>query len=171
MHLCQHRSNRRDSMKPPPVKTLHGWHVAGISDATLDDCTLIIATYQRPRDVLDLMQQINNLASKPFEVIVVDGSTNSETEQKLLDWTTRLSPSFDLVYARSPAGLTRQRNVGIDLSSGKYVFFLDDDCIPQGNYFREVRSVFEKDEHIMTRPSRSYDLQTLGRDSANGRSP
>jgi len=133
-------------MKPPPVKTIHGWHVPGISDATLDDCTLIIATYQRPHDVSDLVEKINSLASKPFEVIVVDGSTNSETEQKLLEWTTRLSPSFDLVYAKSPAGLTRQRNVGIELSSGKYVFFLDDDCIPQGDYFREVRNVFEKDE-------------------------
>jgi GT2 family glycosyltransferase len=132
-------------MKPRSIKKLHGWRIEGISDATLADCSLIIATYQRPDDVSNLVEKIDALPSRPFEVIVVDGSADSETEQKLLDWTARFDPSFNLIYARSPAGLTRQRNIGIDLSSGKYLFFLDDDCVPQRNYFPEIRSVFEKD--------------------------
>jgi GT2 family glycosyltransferase len=132
-------------MKAQNTKSLPGWRIEGTFKTTLADCSLIIATYQRPDEISDLVDRIDSLPHKPFEVIVVDGSPGRETEERLLDWTSHVKASFNFIYARCPAGLTRQRNAGIDLSIGKYVFFLDDDCFPQGSYFKEIRRVFVED--------------------------
>jgi glycosyltransferase involved in cell wall biosynthesis len=133
-------------MSVQSIKTpLPGWRIEGASTSTFSDCSLIIATYQRPNEVLELVERIDELSSKPFEVIVVDGSPGWETEVKLRSWTAQVKADFDLTYVKCPAGLTRQRNAGIDLTSGNYVFFLDDDCLPQANYFAEIRRVFHKD--------------------------
>jgi GT2 family glycosyltransferase len=138
--------NVQRGMSVQSIKTpLPGWRIEGASTSTFSDCSLIIATYQRPNEVLELVERIDELSSKPFEVIVVDGSPGWETEEKLRSWTAQVKADFDLTYVKCPAGLTRQRNAGIDLTSGNYVFFLDDDCLPQANYFAEIRRVFHKD--------------------------
>ncbi len=49
------------------------------------------------------------------------------------------------MYVESPPGLTRQRNVGVDISTRRYVFFLDDDAVPLSGYFRETARVFDSD--------------------------
>ena len=79
-------------------------------------------------------------------VIVVDGSPDRRTEEAARAWAGSNHAPFDLTYIASPAGLTRQRNVGLDAAEGDYLFFLDDDCLPKPGYFREIRRVFTEDE-------------------------
>jgi glycosyltransferase involved in cell wall biosynthesis len=81
----------------------------------------------------------------PAEVVVVDASPTDETEQVLLEIADSSCLPFELIYVRSPKGLTRQRNAGIDISTRQIAFFLDDDALPMGEYFAEVRQVFIDD--------------------------
>jgi glycosyltransferase involved in cell wall biosynthesis len=92
-----------------------------------------------------LLRLLATFSDVPREVIVVDGSPSSEVEDELLPWAEKSSLPFDLVFIRSPAGLTRQRNVGIDASSREFVFFLDDDSVPQPGYFQAIRQLFLAD--------------------------
>lgn len=132
-------------MSSQPETGLPGWRVDGTLEATLGDCTLIVPTYRRPNQISELLQTVNEMPHRPAEVVVVDASPESDTERTISEWIAHENLSFDLIYARCPKGLTRQRNAGIDLSSREYIFFLDDDCLPKGDYFEEIRRVFAED--------------------------
>ena len=123
-----------------------GWRVARQQSGALEDCSLIIATYERPKQISQLLDRLLTLDDCPAEILVVDGSRNRESESALLSQIASRQLRFDLIYVKSLAGLTRQRNVGIDVSTRRYVYFLDDDCLPSHGYFSAIRSVFEYDE-------------------------
>jgi glycosyltransferase involved in cell wall biosynthesis len=78
----------------------------------------------------------------PAEVAVVDGSRNRRTEQAVQHWRAGARPPYDLLYVEGPTGLTLQRNIGIDATGREFVFFLDDDCVPEPRYFRAIRDIF-----------------------------
>ena len=124
---------------------LPGWHQPAARPPALADCSLVVATYRRPAGLVTLLQQIQGLPDPPAEVVVVDGSPEHETGAPLAAWARAVELPFELRYVRSPAGLTRQRNVGIDATTGALVFFLDDDCEPLPGYFTAMRAVFHSD--------------------------
>jgi len=82
-----------------------------------------------------LLEHLVSRSDCPAEVIVVDGAPEDD---QLAMW----AKTHNIVYLRSPAGLTRQRNLGVDASTGEFVFFLDDDCRPLPGYFRIIREAF-----------------------------
>jgi GT2 family glycosyltransferase len=124
------------------VHMLGGWKKRSLLPGGMDDCSLIIPTFRRPREVVELLTSLVNVSRPPAEVIIVDGSPGTEPESAVHAWTRVNKTKFDLLFIRAPAGLTRQRNIGIDASTRDIVFFLDDDCIPDEGYFETVRAVF-----------------------------
>ena len=127
------------------LQILSGWVKRASRPGALEDCTLIVPTYNRPREISGLLRLLAEFSGVPGEVVVVDGTPSSEVENELLPWAEKSSLPFDLLYIRSPTGLTRQRNVGIDACSREFVFFLDDDSVPRPGYFRTVRQVLLSD--------------------------
>jgi GT2 family glycosyltransferase len=127
------------------VRTLRGWREPAEEQPVLEDCTLVVPTYQRPDDVIGLLDALDQLPDPPGEVVFVDGSRDERTAEALAARRGTRRHRFDLAYVRSEAGLTRQRNVGIDASTREFVFYLDDDCRPEPGFFREIRDVFGKD--------------------------
>lgn len=111
----------------------------------MDDCCLIIPTYNRPQEVLSLLEALCERKDAPGEVVIPDGSTDTVLDRQLRGWIEERAPHFDLVYVKCPPGLTRQRNIGIDISTRDIVFFLDDDSAPLDDYFTKIRSVFVND--------------------------
>ncbi len=75
----------------------------------------------------------------------MDGSPGPETADAVESWAGENSLPFDLMFVDSPSGLTRQRNVGVDASAAEFVFFLDDDCIPEPGYFSAIRAAMRSD--------------------------
>jgi len=129
----------------PDLKKLPGWRMPRSAPGALAGCSLIVPTYRRPREVAALLEQLAELPDPPEEAVVVDGTPGSEVEQTAARFASGRGLAFDLIYVRAPQGLTRQRNAGIDVSSGRYVFFLDDDALPFPGYFSEMRRAFEAD--------------------------
>jgi GT2 family glycosyltransferase len=124
---------------------LSGWRAAGQERGAIEDCSLVVATYDRHAEVFRLLEALLQLPDVPGEVVVVDGSPSRKLGAELARWLESRVVAYDLVYVESPPGLTRQRNVGVDVSTRPLVFFLDDDAVPQPGYFREVARVFEDD--------------------------
>lgn len=124
---------------------LEGWRKPGSGEDALADCALVVATYKRPKEIVVLLEKLTGLPDPPAEVVVVDGSPDDASGQVVAEWAKKHAPPFELVYVKSPTGLTRQRNVGVDASTKEFVFFLDDDCLPEAGYFREIRDVFRAD--------------------------
>lgn len=129
----------------PESKTLEGWRKAGRTRGAFDDCSALIPTYNRFPQVIRLLEAISNLPDRPAEAVVVDGHPSGKLSEQLRQWAESRTLNFDLVYVHSEPGLTRQRNVSIDTSSGAYLFFFDDDTVPEPGYFDAMRRVFEND--------------------------
>ncbi len=127
------------------MTTLPGWRVSPAREGALDDCCLVVATYNRHDEVIRLLDSLLDIPDAPAEVVLVDGHPSRELGALLRRWIDSHCAPFELAYVESPPGLTRQRNVGVDISSRDYVFFLDDDAVPLPGYFSEMRRVFLTD--------------------------
>jgi len=92
--------------------------------------SVIIPTFNRFKYLLNAIESVRNQTKKPEQIIVVnDGSTQSEyyTHDFGNDITLiHLSKnSKEILGQKSPGGI--QRNIGLQIATGEYIAFLDDD--------------------------------------------
>ncbi|HEX6534334.1 MAG TPA: glycosyltransferase [Gemmatimonadaceae bacterium] len=127
------------------ITVLGGWRRDAREPGGIAGCSLVVPTYRRPAEMVKLLEHLCGLPDVPAEVVVVDGTPGDETDRAIAAWARGAALPFDLAVVRSPAGLTRQRNVGIDATTGALVFFLDDDCLPHPGYFAAIRAVYDAD--------------------------
>ena len=98
----------------------------------------------RPKPLLTLLQSVLEQSCYPDEILIIDGSTNDETQKVLVE-----KPFLNLHYFKVPPehrGLTKQRNYGIARvnRSSEIVCFLDDDTVLTSDYFEKLLDVYTK---------------------------
>jgi len=110
--------------------------------------SLIICTYMRPQSVLQLLQSVREQTLYPDEILIIDGSTNQETEHVLTE--NQFQHLHYFAVPPEDRGLTKQRNYGIDRvgKEMEVVCFLDDDTILERDYFEEVIKTFKENPGI-----------------------
>jgi GT2 family glycosyltransferase len=111
--------------------------------------SLIVCTYMRPQPLLKLLQSVEVQTVCPNDILIIDASTNSETEIILKEKTFQNLKYFKVDNVHR--GLTKQRNFGINLVSdeSEIVCFLDDDIVLNSNYFEVlIKSYSEKPDAI-----------------------
>lgn len=106
--------------------------------------TLCICTFRRPVELNKLITELLNFVYLPKEIIIVDGSGDSESYNSVREMIISCGRDINFIYIFSPAGLTLQRNVGLDISNGKVIHYIDDDCIPFIDYFQVIDNFFDK---------------------------
>ena len=132
----------------------------------------------RPQSVLQLLQSVQQQTVYPNEILIIDGSTNQETE--LLLEENQFQHLHYFAVPPDQRGLTKQRNYGIervgisrDLSHNQIeiVCFLDDDTVLESNYFEEIIRTFKENQEItgvggvainenswaLAKPNKKYD--------------
>lgn len=92
--------------------------------------SVIIPSYNRFKYLLNAIESCRKQTYKPLQIIVVnDGST--QPEYKTYDFGDDVTVihlsrnSFDIFGQKSPGGI--QRNIGMQIATGEYIAFLDDD--------------------------------------------
>ncbi|WP_196830373.1 glycosyltransferase family 2 protein [Flavobacterium sp. CG_9.1] len=110
--------------------------------------SLIICTYMRPKSLMNLLKSVTEQTVHPEEILIIDGSTTTATEQ-LLDKNKFNNLHYYLV-PESHRGLTKQRNYGITKVSttSEIIAFLDDDTELTPNYFEELVKTFTNDPTV-----------------------
>jgi GT2 family glycosyltransferase len=105
--------------------------------------SLIICTYMRPKPLLELLGSVKAQTCYPDEILIIDGSTNQETEQ-IISQNQFDNLQYFLV-SQADRGLTRQRNFGIDKTADDIdiVCFLDDDTVLEKEYFENLISTYQ----------------------------
>jgi len=105
--------------------------------------SLVICTYMRPKAILTLLKSVALQTLYPNEILVIDGSTNSETESVLSENTFHSLSYFKVDEANR--GLTKQRNFGISKvdKSNDVVCFLDDDVVLESDYFQQLITTYQ----------------------------
>lgn len=96
----------------------------------------------RPKPLLQLLQSVQKQTVYPNEILIIDGSLNTETQEIL-----ELNPFENLKYflvSNQDRGLTKQRNFGIlqCKSDSDIICFLDDDTILVSHYFEEIGKTY-----------------------------
>ncbi|MBT0608462.1 glycosyltransferase family 2 protein [Aequorivita echinoideorum] len=104
--------------------------------------SLIICTYMRPQPLLNLLRSVEKQTVYPDEVLVVDGSTNTDTEEVIQKNSFKNISYFKV--GESQRGLTKQRNFGIQQVGAaiEIVCFLDDDIVLTETYFEELLKTY-----------------------------
>lgn len=106
--------------------------------------SLIICTYQRPGSLLNLLRSVREQSRYPDEILVIDGSEGSETEDMLAQ--ERFANLKYFRVSEKQRGLTRQRNFGVDHAEREMevLSFLDDDIVLTPHYFENLISSFSE---------------------------
>lgn len=104
--------------------------------------SLIVCTYMRPNALLNLLNSVEIQSLYPNEILIIDGSTDNETEQILKQHRFN-----NLVYHKVEdqyRGLTKQRNYGISKvhENSEVICFLDDDIILDSEYFKQLLDTY-----------------------------
>ena len=98
--------------------------------------TIIIPTHNRAQL---LERSINSLRAQTFgdfEIIIVSDCADQETFKVA---TSKLSGSDVFIKRKGLPGPAESRNYGLDIASGDYVIFLDDDDTLAPSYLVSIR--------------------------------
>jgi GT2 family glycosyltransferase len=104
--------------------------------------SLVIATRRRPDFLRETLESLSRCDPLPAELIVVDGDEARSASQVVEQFAAHNRVPVIRYILASP-GLTHQRNVGVEASSGGVIVFADDDVEFEPGVFGVVAEAFE----------------------------
>jgi len=109
--------------------------------------SVIIPTYRPCMEMLgECIKSLDNqtLTKDLFEVIVIKNGMADGDE--VLNSLSDIFPTLNIqVLKTMQTGVSNARNMGIEVSSGKYLCFIDDDDWVSSNYLKELYNGIEED--------------------------
>jgi glycosyltransferase involved in cell wall biosynthesis len=99
--------------------------------------SVIISTWRRPNILDQVLTALTKqtLSFEHWETIVVDSNSADETRNVVGKYSKFTNFNLRIVDAKINA-LTTKRNTGLELAKGKFIVFLDDDCIPEEDHLQ-----------------------------------
>ncbi|MGD0645059.1 MAG: glycosyltransferase family 2 protein [Candidatus Bathyarchaeia archaeon] len=110
--------------------------------------SIVIVSYNRPREVQETVRSLFNQSVKPFEILVIDDGSDPPLKMAV-DF-----PDFKLIRFDKEQGLSNSRNFGINAAKGEYVAFLDDDTVPSQHWLEAVQNGISSGADVMGGPLR-----------------
>ena len=106
--------------------------------------SIVVATYRRydvlPRAIDSLLGQ-KNISRQQLEIIVVDNTPIKYREK------VHNSSECDIFLYEDVSGLSRARNIGVNISNSDLIAFLDDDAIANEYWAQEAVSIMHSNPH------------------------
>jgi GT2 family glycosyltransferase len=105
------------------------------------DVTVAISIFKAEKYIYDCVESLLSQNFDKFEIVIVEDLPFDESKKILEKFRDKR-----IRYYRNKKhlGLSKSRNICIDLSRGKYIFFTDSDCIVTKNWIEEGVKYFEK---------------------------
>ena len=106
--------------------------------------SVIVSTYNRP-DALDaVLRSLSRQSDRHFEIVVADDGSGVATKRVIRDWIARAPVPLKHVWHEDRGfRLAEIRNRGIRESAGRYLVFLDGDCIAWPSFVAAHRRLAE----------------------------
>jgi glycosyltransferase involved in cell wall biosynthesis len=100
--------------------------------------SLVLATLGRTTELSNFLRHLDCQMHRNFELIVIDQNADDRLGPILSPYRDR----FSIKHLRSPKGLSRARNVGLQHVSGHVIAFPDDDCWFDPDYLQDAAKLF-----------------------------
>jgi glycosyltransferase involved in cell wall biosynthesis len=108
--------------------------------------TILVPTYQRPKDLFRCLEAIKQQTQSTDELIVVVRSTDTETWEFLDDYDATPLP-LRIVTVERP-GQIAAMNAGLRAASSDIVAFTDDDAAPYPDWLERIKQYFEQQDDL-----------------------
>ena len=105
--------------------------------------SFIIATRNRPDHLVATVESLVSQSVLPAELCIVDSSDEARVRARIEDLCEQAGLPLDYHHP-APRGLTLQRNLGIDRTSGDPVFFIDDDVRLAPDCHEQILAEYER---------------------------
>lgn len=105
------------------------------------DISVIIPTYQPGEYIWQCLDSLlrQSLSHERYEVIIVLNGCNEPYNSRLSTYISGNKGQMSLTLVQTDqAGVSNARNIGIDMSKGKYIVFIDDDDWVSDNYLENL---------------------------------
>ncbi|MEX2410676.1 MAG: glycosyltransferase family A protein, partial [Candidatus Paceibacterota bacterium] len=113
--------------------------------------SVIIPTYKREKDLKICLDSILTQSKLPDEVLIIDDDIlpSNFIGKKQQEFKNK---NVELIYykkdhSKNSRGSSESRNLGIELSSNKIFFILDDDLILDNDFFEKIMKVWEENNN------------------------
>jgi glycosyltransferase involved in cell wall biosynthesis len=103
-------------------------------------------TYNRANLVPNAIQSILNQTYQNFELIIINDASTDNTSDIISKYAK--DPRIKIITNTTNKGIVYNRNLGIKLSQGKYISWLDDDDLAEKNKLEEQVKFLEKHQDI-----------------------
>jgi glycosyltransferase involved in cell wall biosynthesis len=107
--------------------------------------SVVTATYLRPTEVRELLDNLTRQTVLPMEVILIDGAPPHVTDTERTVMAFPQPAPFEVRYIRKSGGTAIQRNEGIDAARGDFIAFIDDDVRLEPDYFERMLTIYKED--------------------------
>jgi GT2 family glycosyltransferase len=104
--------------------------------------SIVVNTLNRAKSLQDTLRGLLSIDYPQFEIIVVNGPSSDSTDDVLSRFATQIKIGRCL-----ERNLSMSRNVGIALSAGEIVAFIDDDAVPHPTWLRQLTRPYQA-EHV-----------------------
>ena len=107
--------------------------------------TILVCAYNQAGVLGKALDAMLLLDYPNFEIVVVnDGSTDSTKE--LLDHKYKGKKWFNIIHLGKNSGLAAARNVGIEAAKKEFVVMMDQDCIPERRWLKDLMKGFDSEK-------------------------
>jgi glycosyltransferase involved in cell wall biosynthesis len=113
--------------------------------------SIVIPTYNREKDLQNLLHSISQSSFESYEIIIVNNSP--ETLKGHLD------KKIKVIENASNEGLAFARNKGAEAAHGDYILFIDDDNIIDKNMIKNLVSTLEEQKKCIAAGPLTYYYQ------------
>ena len=103
--------------------------------------SIVVAVYNRPEEMYELLDSIVNQEYKDLEIVVVDDGSEKSSREVVDAFKKKIKIKYFFIENRGPA---LARNYGVKKSEGEWIIFFDSDCTIPKNYFFEVNKFLKK---------------------------
>jgi glycosyltransferase involved in cell wall biosynthesis len=101
--------------------------------------SVVIPTMNRPEPLRRTLESLRDADPRPAEAFVIDASREGSARETVEAFQ---DGSVPLTYIHTEPSITRQRNIGIDETSGDVVVFLDDDVRLPSDLFAKLERAY-----------------------------
>lgn len=102
--------------------------------------SIISVNYNQAAVTVELLESIKRLTFKDLEVIVVDNASKEDPSAALL----ASYPSIKIIKSANNLGFAGGNNLGIDASTGEYLFFINNDAEIVEGTIESLLALFER---------------------------